>query len=107
MTTPPIIYRDHWQQGSSPIAAAVCIGSVVKLFNGRDRFWTTVVARRDRYVLGVVRNFILSPTAPYQYGDYIEFTTDDIHAILTADEADICGKIAKRLPMTDYIRVIA
>ena len=54
-------------------------GSVVKICDGKERFWVRVENQKDNLFLGTIQNNLLLST--YTYGDMIAFEKKNIYDI--------------------------
>jgi hypothetical protein len=115
----PQIYDDDWVSATemaerhpltfkAPTAdeiAALVPGSSVKICNTSERFWATILARRDHAFLGRVANHLAFP-AFYKCGDLIEFKDTHVFATMTPEETDLASEIVKTAPITENLRRI-
>ena len=92
MAEHPQVYIDNWREPPSLCAMRATVGDTVKISNGAERFFVTVLvdggedgSEDSRVLVGVVDNFLVG-SAPYTYGDFVAFQRSDIWHVRTQEE---------------------
>jgi hypothetical protein len=88
MAVHPQVYIDNWCEPPTPCATLAAVGDTVKISNGAERFFVTVLAEAGedgRVLVGAVDNFLVG-SAPYTYGDFVSFRRSDIWHVRTQEE---------------------
>lgn len=64
------------------ISSKLKINDLVKVSNGKERFWVKIKKITDKYISGEVVNHLVDVDKKYDYGDVIKFEKNkiiDIH----------------------------
>jgi len=88
MAENPQVYIDNWRKPPSPCAMQATVGDTVKISNGAERFFATVLVdggEDGQVLVGAVDNFLVG-SAPYTYGDFVGFQRSDIWHVRTQEE---------------------
>jgi hypothetical protein len=110
------VYFDVWAPPDEPLAAAalesIAEGVAVKISNGRERFFVSVVEVDAPLIVGRVDNVLVRP-APYAYGDLVAFSVTDVWHVRSAAERDLLTntiramlqeQIASGVPAAEAVR---
>lgn len=83
--------------------AAIKIGDVVKICDGKERFWTIVKEHdiESGKIVGEVDNNLISEQE-YNNGDLLQFHTCNVYNIQTMEE---CGEMGRQL--AEYVESLA
>lgn len=101
------LYLDNWREPPSPCETTAVVGDTVKISNGAERFFVTVLAVSESVVIAVVDN-ILVGDAPYTYGDYVGFAHRHIwHVRTQAERLEIIAALQLRLAAGERPKDIA
>jgi len=112
----PFIYVDGWVAPAAPPSAAaldsIAEGGTVKISNGRERFFVTIVALEPPLIVGRVDNVLVRP-AEYAFGDLVAFTAADVWHVRSAAEREdlaralsllMSAQIASGVPAAEVVR---
>lgn len=78
--------EDDWALPPTPVASELQVGYSVKINNGRERFFATIVEINGNRIVGRVDNHLVFPG--YTYGELVSFEPKHVWIVHTLADKD-------------------